>query len=144
MEHDGGRVTIGEVGERSGVSAATLRYYEELGLIAPVARRGLTRLYEAPAIFERLEMIRLTSAIGFTLQEAKALLSRARDREAFVPLAEAKLAALEQRRRDLATAAKMLRHALVCNCGDVTECLAASSPPPNLLRSATRARRFER
>ena len=34
---------IAEVAQRAGVTAATLRFYEEKGLIASVGRRGLRR-----------------------------------------------------------------------------------------------------
>ena len=59
---------IAEVARRSGVPASTLRYYEELGLIGSVGRRGLRRLFE-PAVLERLAIIALGRASGFSLQE---------------------------------------------------------------------------
>jgi len=43
--------TIAEVAKRSGIPASTLRFYEELGLIASVGRRGLRRVFD-PGVLE--------------------------------------------------------------------------------------------
>jgi DNA-binding transcriptional MerR regulator len=59
---------IAEVAQRSGVAASTLRFYEEKGLIASVGRRGLRRLF-APGVLERLALIALGRAAGFSLKE---------------------------------------------------------------------------
>lgn len=59
---------IAEVARRSGVPASTLRYYEEKGLIASIGRRGLRRLFD-PGVLERLALIALGRAAGFSLDE---------------------------------------------------------------------------
>lgn len=59
---------IGQVAQRAGVTAATLRYYEKLGLIEPCARHGLRRQYEQ-SVLERLSLIALGKAAGFSLDE---------------------------------------------------------------------------
>lgn len=59
---------IGEVSERSGFSVATLRYYEELGLIRSTERKGLRRQYP-PNILNHLSLISLGKEAGFSLQE---------------------------------------------------------------------------
>ena len=59
---------ISEVAQRSGVPASTLRFYEEKGLIASVGRRGLRRVFTAD-VLERLALIALGRAAGFTLDE---------------------------------------------------------------------------
>ena len=59
---------ITEVAQRSGVPASTLRFYEEKGLIASVGRRGLRRTFD-PRVLERLALIALGSAAGFSLDE---------------------------------------------------------------------------
>jgi len=59
---------IGEVVQRSGVPASTLRFYEERGLIASIGRRGLRRQYD-PGVLERLALIALGRAAGFSLDE---------------------------------------------------------------------------
>lgn len=59
---------IAEVAKRSGVPASTLRYYEEKGLVTSIGRSGLRRLF-GPEVFERLALIALGHAAGFSLAE---------------------------------------------------------------------------
>ena len=59
---------ITEVAQRSGVPASTLRYYDEKGLIVPIGRRGLRRLFDA-GVLERLALIALGRTAGFSLDE---------------------------------------------------------------------------
>ena len=64
---------IGEVREITGLSARTLRYYEELGLLPGVRRRsGGRRVYGADEI-ERLRFIQRLKALGLSLAEIKEL-----------------------------------------------------------------------
>ncbi|WP_440957342.1 helix-turn-helix domain-containing protein [Oceanicaulis sp. LC35] len=63
---------ISQVARQTGLRASTLRYYEERGLITAVGRRGLKRLFEEQVI-ERLAMIALGQAAGFTLDEIAAM-----------------------------------------------------------------------
>jgi MerR family mercuric resistance operon transcriptional regulator len=68
------RLTIGEVAQAAGVAATTLRYYEREGLLSPTDRsRAGYRLYDDGAV-ERLEFIRAAQAVGFTLDDIRALL----------------------------------------------------------------------
>ena len=59
---------ITEVARRSGTPASALRYYEEKGLIASIGRRGLRRLFD-PSVLERLSLVALGRASGFSLDE---------------------------------------------------------------------------
>ena len=64
---------IGEVTEITGLSARTVRYYEELGLLPNVRRRaGGRRVYGADEI-ERLRFIQRLKALGLSLAEVKEL-----------------------------------------------------------------------
>ena len=65
---------IGEVAERIGLSLRTIRYYEEVGLIAPSARsQGGFRLYtERDA--GRLQLVKDMKPLGFSLDEMRDLL----------------------------------------------------------------------
>lgn len=63
---------ISEVAKRSGVSASTLRYYEERGLIESIGRRGLRRTFD-PGVLERLALIALGRQAGFSLDEIAAV-----------------------------------------------------------------------
>jgi MerR family transcriptional regulator, repressor of the yfmOP operon len=79
---------IQEVAAETGLTPRTIRYYEELGLLAPVARSdGAYRLYDAEDL-ERLRFIRgLRDDAGFSLAEIGQLLedeqARARNRQHF-------------------------------------------------------------
>lgn len=59
---------ISEVVRCSGTTASALRFYEEKGLIQSIGRRGLHRLYD-PNVLERLALIALGRAAGFSLDE---------------------------------------------------------------------------
>ncbi|MCI0584557.1 MAG: MerR family transcriptional regulator [Chloroflexi bacterium] len=86
---------INEVASEVGLTARSIRYYEELGLLKPAARsEGAYRLYDADDI-ERLRFIRgLRDDAGFSLAEIGRLLegeaararNRARFREATDPI----------------------------------------------------------
>lgn len=66
---------IGQVAARAGVAASTLRYYEQKGLIAPIGRHGLRRVFDA-AVLERLALIALGQAAGFSLDEIGRMFAR--------------------------------------------------------------------
>jgi len=61
-------VDITEVAQHSGLTASTLRFYEEKGLIASIGRRGLHRVFD-PRVLERLALIALGRSAGFSLDE---------------------------------------------------------------------------
>jgi DNA-binding transcriptional MerR regulator len=66
-------LTIRQVGENTGLSARTLRYYEELGLLGEVRRRaGGRRVYGADEL-QRLRFIQRLKALGLSLAEIKEL-----------------------------------------------------------------------
>lgn len=64
---------IGEVSRQSGLPASTLRYYDAEGVIHSVGRRGLRRLFE-PDVLDRLALIALAQAAGFSLKEIAGML----------------------------------------------------------------------
>jgi DNA-binding transcriptional MerR regulator len=66
--------TIGQVAERTGFSASALRYYEELGLLAPATRTDAGyRLYDDHAL-SRLAFIARAKQLGCSLEEITDLL----------------------------------------------------------------------
>ncbi len=66
-------LTIAQVREITGLSARTLRYYEELGLLPGVRRRaGGRRVYGAEEV-ERLRFIQRLKTLGLSLAEVKDL-----------------------------------------------------------------------
>ena len=69
-----GMYQIGEVAERVGLSLRTVRYYEEVGLLSPVARtQGHFRLFTDQDI-ERLLVIKQMKPSGFSLDQMRELL----------------------------------------------------------------------
>jgi DNA-binding transcriptional MerR regulator len=112
---------IAEVSRKSGVPASTLRFYEEKRLIVSVGRRGLRRLFDAD-VFERLALIALARAAGFTLDEIATMFSpdgRLRiDRE----MLSAKADELDRTMRRMAAMRDGLRHAAVCRAPSHLEC----------------------
>jgi DNA-binding transcriptional MerR regulator len=66
---------IGEVSELTGLSLRTIRYYEEVGLVAPSARTtGGFRLYSEIDL-ARLRLVRRMKPLDFSLEEMKDVLS---------------------------------------------------------------------
>ena len=62
---------IGEVARRSGLTVKTLRYYEEIGVLAtPPRTGGGYRDYEEDVV-GRLEFVRAAQAVGLTLGEIR-------------------------------------------------------------------------
>ena len=72
---DTSTMTRSEVAEAAGVTAETVRYYEERGLI-PKPRRSAAgyRLY-GPSFVERIRFIKRAQDLGFTLAETEGLLA---------------------------------------------------------------------
>ncbi len=64
--------SVGEICKKTGLSARTLRYYEELGLLPGVGRRGARRSYGRDEL-ERLRFIQRLKALGLSLSEIKEL-----------------------------------------------------------------------
>jgi len=112
---------IAQVARCSGVPASTLRFYEEKGLIASIGRRGLRRLFD-PAVLERLALIALGRAAGFSLDEIGQMFApdgRLRiDRARLVAKAED----LDLTIRRLTAMRDGLRHAADCRAPSHAEC----------------------
>ncbi|MCC7113626.1 MAG: helix-turn-helix domain-containing protein [Burkholderiales bacterium] len=152
---------IAEVVRRSGVPASTLRYYEEKGLIESVGRQGLRRTFD-PRVLERLALIALGSAAGFSLDETARMFAADGRPRIDRRMLSAKARELTRTIRQLTAMRDGLRHAAVCPAPSHLECptfrrllgaaasgvrrkkaaSAKSAPPPARTRAAaTRARR---
>ena len=66
---------IGTAAQRSGVSAANIRYYEREGLLAPQARGGNDYRLYSEADLHRLRFIRMCRAMDMSLTEVRTLLA---------------------------------------------------------------------
>jgi DNA-binding transcriptional MerR regulator len=68
-------IRIGEVAERTGVTPRTIRYYEEIGLLAsPERQKGEHRLYDQADVDRLQEVTRLRDLLNLSLEELKQLL----------------------------------------------------------------------
>jgi len=113
---------IGEVAQRAGLATSAIRYYEELGLVRPVARESGRRLFEESAA-NRLRAITAARDAGFTLEEIRRLLdSQAEGTEEWRTLVEAKIVGLRSRVARLQAIEKTLRDSLECGCRAWDEC----------------------
>ena len=67
-------MNIKEIEERSGLTRANIRYYEQEGLIAPVRRENKYRDYSEEDL-ETLLRVALLRSLGFSLEEIRRLQS---------------------------------------------------------------------
>jgi DNA-binding transcriptional MerR regulator len=111
---------ISDVRKRTGLSAATLHHYEELGLITTTGRVGLHRQY-ADDVVDVLAVIALCQRSGFSLHEIRELLAKRPGAE-WKGLARAKIAEITQRINDLEQAREGITHALACTSPDIMRC----------------------
>jgi Cu(I)-responsive transcriptional regulator len=74
-------LSIGKLAEATGVKVETIRYYERAGLIAPPARTSGNYRSYGKADLARLRFVRRTRDLGFTLEEVRAMLDLAEQRD---------------------------------------------------------------
>lgn len=94
------QLTIGEVARRTGLSAKTIRFYEDEGCIPPIARgESGYRLYTEGDVW-RLNLIRQLRLLGLPLAEARTLVTNSFDTECAV-FANDLTALLERQKREI-------------------------------------------
>ncbi len=105
------RLTIGELTRAAGITARTLRFWEDQGLLRP-RREGQRRLY-GPRERTRVALIQRGQRLGFSLAEVKEILSiydasggtaegEARQLALLLQKIEGRRVELEQKRADIA------------------------------------------
>ena len=112
---------IAEVAQRSGVPASTLRFYEEKRLIASIGRRGLRRLFD-PGVLERLALIAVGRAAGFSLDEIALMFAPDGRPRIDRKMLTAKAQELDRTIRKLIAMRNGLRHAAACPAPSHMEC----------------------
>ena len=112
---------IGEVAQQSGVPASTLRFYEEKRLIASVGRRGLRRLFD-PGVLDRLALIALGRAAGFSLDEIALMFTPDGKPQINRKMLTAKADDLDRTIHQLTAMRDGLRHAAACPAPSHMEC----------------------
>lgn len=131
---------IGEVVQRSGVPASTLRFYEEKGLISSIGRRGLRRLFD-PGVLERLVLISLGRAAGFSLDEIALMFAPDGRPRINRQMLSTKAEDLDRTIRQLSAMRDGLRHAAACPAPSHMECPTFRRILRAAEAGATRARR---
>ncbi len=119
--------SIGELARRTQVKVPTIRYYEQIGLLAPPPRtEGQQRRYDKKSI-ARLAFIRHARELGFNIEAIRALLSLQDNPDQSCSVADriasARLAEVEERIASLSALRTELQRMLEeCACGRVAEC----------------------
>lgn len=72
-------MNVGHASERSGLPAKTIRFYEEIGLIAPDRAANGYRDYSADDI-HRLSFLRRARSLGFSIEDCRQLMALYRDK----------------------------------------------------------------
>ncbi len=111
--------TIGDVARATGINIETIRYYERIGLLPlPSRTRGNYRAYTSTEQ-KRLNFVRRTRNLGFSIEEIRALLRLSDQKDIdcceVTEIAENHLAETERKIADLQTLADELR-ALITSC----------------------------
>lgn len=67
-------MNISEVAQQAGVTAKTIRYYEQIGVLPPADRSGSGYREYGEEVLERLEFVRGAQAVGLTLAEIRSVI----------------------------------------------------------------------
>ena len=127
---------IGDLARATNIKIATIRYYEQIGLLpSPCRTSGNFRAY-APEHLARLKFIRGARDLDFTLDQIRALLGlsdqKFRSCETVDAIARGHLAEVDRKIEDLqALRAELDRIINQCSCGTIAECriIEALAPP---------------
>ena len=119
--------TISQLAQAAGIPTTTVRYYERVGLVEPEDRSaGNYRLYSEESL-HKLRFIRAAQAIGFTLDDVKALLSTpsntASSCREVQSLIKNRLAEVDRRLKDLRHVQRVLKVSLEkCKDAEQADC----------------------
>jgi DNA-binding transcriptional MerR regulator len=118
---------IGEVSRRTGIKVPTIRYYENVGLLAAPARtEGKQRRYRDEDV-NRLNFVRHARGLGFEVTDIRELLALSgrpdQSCDEVDVVARRHLSAIERRIAQLsALHSELLRMLDECNHGTVSDC----------------------
>jgi MerR family copper efflux transcriptional regulator len=117
-----GSLSIGALAERAGVAPKTIRYYEDIGLIRKADRLPNGYRAYSPRDERELHFIKRSRALGFSVDEVRALLDLWRDKKrasrAVKALAASHLKALDRKIAELRAVRRSLAHLLAHCHGD--------------------------
>ncbi len=114
-------MNIGEASERSGLPAKTIRYYEDISLVAPDRAENGYRDYSSSDV-HRLRFLHRARNLGFSIDECRLLLSLYSDRNRasadVKAVAEQKLAEIDAKIAELQSLKSALQLLVDCCHGD--------------------------
>jgi MerR family redox-sensitive transcriptional activator SoxR len=126
-------MAIGEVARKSGLRASAIRFYEAEGLLESQERQSGRRAFAHEAV-ERLKVITMARALGFTLSEIRTLLNGFSDdtppSARWHTLAARKLPEIEALIERASAMKRLLQKGLRCDCVSVNDCIVYECDPP--------------
>lgn len=97
-------MNVGEAAQRSGLPAKTIRYYEEIGLLAPARSANGYRNYSRDDL-HRLSFLRRARGLGFPIGDCRMLMAlyddRSRSSHDVRDIAVAHVEAIDEKIREL-------------------------------------------
>ena len=119
-------MNIGEVAERSGLPAKTIRYYEEIGLVRPLrSSNGYRAFRESDA--HKLSFLGRARALGFSIEDCRTLLGlyedESRESAQVKAVAQEHLAAIDDKIAQLKSMRETLSELVhACHGDDRPDC----------------------
>ncbi len=130
--------TIGALAEATATKPETIRYYERIGLLPAPARSAANYRHYTAHDRKRLAFIRKSRALGFTLEQVRALLHLTDHREQSCAevdrLARDHVQAIESKIAELTALGDELRGLIAqCRRGTISECRILEALSPELV-----------
>lgn len=134
-------MNIGEVAERAGVTAPTVRYYESIGLLRKPPRSGGGYRRYSEATVAELEFIKKARALGFSLEETREIVQLTRSGKRpcarVMDLAKARLSDVDEQMRRLSAFRNQLameisrwETPIATGCDGMCQMIESSVPEP--------------
>jgi MerR family redox-sensitive transcriptional activator SoxR len=119
-------LSISEVANQVGIRPSAIRYYEQIGILAPAERRSGQRRYSPEALY-RLAVIQRARRTGFTLDEIRRLFfgfgKATPVSERWRQLSRKKIKELESMQKEIEGMQRLLRAMMTkCHCDTVEQC----------------------
>ena len=115
-----GEFLISELAEFLKIPSSTIRYYEDIGLIHSIGRKGLQRVFSKNVIVT-MQLILLGKKAGFSLDELKVMLS-IKDHPVSKKVLLNKAEQIDHQIEELDQLRKGLRHVSQCRFENPLEC----------------------
>lgn len=114
-------MNIGAAAEASGLPPKTIRYYEEIGLVAPARTGSGYRDYSSDDV-HRLRFLHRARSLGFPIEECRTLLSLYEDKSRasaeVKAIAETRIAEIDRKIGELQSLRRTLAHLVHACHGD--------------------------